>query len=190
MQPDAISPLVVVSTSPARTRQIGVLLGRQARIGDVILLHGDLGAGKTTLTQGIGEGLCVSDPVRSPTFTLVAEHEGRTPSGDPIRLYHLDLYRLTSASDLDSFGFDAYLAPTDGITVIEWPERAGADLPAAYLLVALDALADDQRRLTINAVPVGAPSAERLAALRRGFDEFTEESAAATSAQDQTADVG
>jgi tRNA threonylcarbamoyladenosine biosynthesis protein TsaE len=169
MDTDAASPLVVVSHSPERTRQIGVLLGRRARIGDVILLHGDLGAGKTTITQGIGEGLQVSDPVRSPTFTLVAEHDGQTPTGDPIRLYHLDLYRLTGAADLDSFGFDTYLAPTDGITVIEWPERAGATLPQAYLLIELEAIEEEGRRLTIGAVPTGPETVHRMDALRQGL---------------------
>ncbi len=166
---DAASPLIVVSASPERTRQIGILLGRQAQIGDVILLHGDLGAGKTTLTQGIGQGLNVSDPVRSPTFTLVAEHDGQTPTGAPIRLYHLDLYRLTGAADLASVGFDTYLAPTDGITVIEWPERAGTALPETYLMVELEPRANDERRLTIRALPAGATSAARMVALRNGL---------------------
>ena len=162
---------VVVSRSPERTRELGVLLGRGARVGDVVLLHGDLGAGKTTLTQGIGEGLGVGEPVRSPTFTLVVEHDGRTPDGEPLRLYHLDLYRLAGADDLDSFGFDAYLAPPDGITVIEWPERAGDALPAAYLLVALEPLAEDARRLSIRAVPADGPYAARVEALRQALHE-------------------
>jgi tRNA threonylcarbamoyladenosine biosynthesis protein TsaE len=167
MGTDAEAAYVVMSRGAERTREIGALLGRRARVGDVILLHGDLGAGKTTLAQGIGEGLSVGDGVRSPTFTLVAEHDGRTADGEPMRLYHLDLYRLAGAEDLDSFGFDAYLAPVDGITVIEWPERAGDALPAAYLLVTLEAVGDDTRRLRIRAVPADGPYAARVATLRQ-----------------------
>ena len=142
-------------------------LGRLAQPGDLILLHGDLGAGKTTLAQGIAQGLGVADYVQSPTFTLVAEYEGRTPDGRPILLYHLDLYRLAGDDDLDSFGFADYLAPTDAITVVEWPERAAHRLPAAYLFVRLEHLEADQRRLLIEAIPSDGPYAARVEALRR-----------------------
>ena len=167
MAPRSTASLDLVSRSAAQTREIGAALGRNARVGDLILLHGDLGAGKTTLAQGIAWGLGVTDYVQSPTFTLVGEHEGRTADGRPILLYHLDLYRLGGEADLDSFGFDDYLSPGDGVTVIEWPERAGGRLPDAYLLVRLDALGPDERRLVIEAAPPDGPYAGRVEEVRR-----------------------
>jgi tRNA threonylcarbamoyladenosine biosynthesis protein TsaE len=140
----------LTTKSADETREIGEQLGRLLKAGDVLLLHGDLGSGKTTLTQGIARGLGVRDYVQSPTFTLVAEHEVKDISGTPIRLYHLDLYRLNSEEDLESFGYHQYLAPAEGISVIEWPERAGSDLPDRYLLIAIDLLGPDKRRLTIR----------------------------------------
>lgn len=152
----------ILSSDEHQTRELGQRLGRWLRIGDVVLLHGELGAGKTTLSQGIGQGLNVASPVQSPTFTLVLEHEGTAANGEPIRLYHLDLYRLAGADDLDSFGFDDYLAPDDGISVIEWPERAATRLPRSYLLVRLVALGPDQRQILIEAFPPRGPLADRL----------------------------
>jgi tRNA threonylcarbamoyladenosine biosynthesis protein TsaE len=142
-----------VTDSAEQTRELGARLGRLLRAGDVVLLHGDLGSGKTTLAQGIARGLGVRGYAHSPTFTLVAEHEGRTGDGEPIRLYHLDLYRLAGERDLDSFGWEDYLAPTDGVTVVEWPERAGSWLPEEYFLVRLEPVGADRRRLLVDAVP-------------------------------------
>jgi len=92
-------------------------------------------------------------------------------SGAPIQLYHLDLYRLTDEAELESFGYGQYLAPTDGVSVIEWPERAGDWLPDAYLLVRLEIAGPDRRRITIEAVPAAgdlAPVVEEIAAATAG----------------------
>ena len=113
----------------------GQEFARRLRAGDVLLLHGDLGAGKTTLTQGIAAGLGVSESIQSPTFALVAEHEGVDGSGLPIRVYHLDLYRLENEEELEGIGYELYVAPVDGISVIEWPERAGEWLPDRFWLI-------------------------------------------------------
>ena len=163
--------LTLETESPEQTRALGAAIGRRLRPGDVVLLHGDLGAGKTTLTQGIAAGLGVNEYVQSPTFTLVAEHAGRAVSGAPIQLYHLDLYRLTDEAELESFGYGQYLAPTDGVSVIEWPEGAGDWLPDAYLLVRLEIAGPDRRRITIEAVPAAgdlAPVVEEIAAATAG----------------------
>ena len=162
--------LDLVSNSAEQTREIGARLGRRLRPGDLVLLHGDLGTGKTTLAQGIARGLGVADHVQSPTFTLVNEHETRAPGpkdGQPARLYHLDLYRLAGDDDLDSFGFDDYLAPADGISLIEWPERAAARLPLTYLLVRLEHLGEGKRRLVIEAASSVSRHAAWLCDLRR-----------------------
>jgi tRNA threonylcarbamoyladenosine biosynthesis protein TsaE len=155
-----VPPLSVVTSSMDETRAWGATLGRMLPLGSVVLLHGDLGAGKTTLTQGIALGLGITEPIQSPTFTLVSEHLGTTADGQPIRLHHLDLYRLDGEADLESFGWEQYLTPDDGISVIEWPERAGLWLPEEYLLITLDQVGPDQRRLIVEAVPTNGAMAQ------------------------------
>lgn len=159
--------LDLISHGAEQTREIGARLGRRLRGGDVVLLHGDLGAGKTTLAQGIARGLGVADPVQSPTFTIVNEHAAPAVAGAVDRLYHLDLYRLAGDADLDSVGLDDLLAPRDGVTLVEWPERAVDRLPAAYLLVRLDHAGEGKRRLVVEAVPATGPYAARLTGLGR-----------------------
>lgn len=144
----------IVTRSAAETQAWGERLGRLLRPGDVVLLHGDLGAGKTTLTQGIALGLGIAGPVQSPTFTLVNEYES-----DETPLVHLDLYRLDGQDDLDSIGYDDLVALPDAVVVVEWPERAGDDLPESYLLVQFEQTGPDERTLTIRAVPANGPQA-------------------------------
>ena len=134
-------------TSAEAMQALGRSLAARLRPGDVVLLHGDLGAGKTTLTQGIAAGLGVAEAVQSPTFTLVSEHRGRS-----LMLYHLDLYRLDDPSELEGMGYESYLSPEDGVSVIEWPERAGDWLPDAFWLVQIGHLGGDQRAVTIRRV--------------------------------------
>jgi tRNA threonylcarbamoyladenosine biosynthesis protein TsaE len=124
---------------------LGAELARALDTGDVLMLHGDLGAGKTTLTQGIATGLGVEGPVQSPTFTLVREHRGRE-----MMLYHLDLYRLNDPDELENLGYEVYLDPPDGVSVIEWPERAGDWLPERFTLVQIEHLGGDRRKVTIR----------------------------------------
>jgi tRNA threonylcarbamoyladenosine biosynthesis protein TsaE len=141
----------IAVTSPGAMQQIGKRIGRGLRSGDVVLLNGDLGAGKTTLALGIAAALGVTGPVQSPTFTLVAEHICRGVNGGPVRLYHLDLYRLRDESDLESFGYEQYLEPADGVSVIEWPERTGNWLPERYLLVDFTISGPSRRLIRIEA---------------------------------------
>lgn len=129
----------------AAMRQLGRELAALLSIGDVVLLHGDLGAGKTTLTQGVADGLGVEGPVQSPTFTLVREHE--TPG---IRLYHLDLYRLDDPGELEDIGYEVFINPPDGVSLIEWPERAGDWLPDRFLLIQIEHLGGDRRSVRIT----------------------------------------
>lgn len=134
-------------------RALGRELGAAMRSGDVVLLHGDLGAGKTTLTQGIAEALGVAGVTQSPTFTLVTEHPATLSSGEQATLYHLDLYRLDDPELLGDIGWDEMIAPAGGVTVVEWPERAGDWLPARYALVSIAYVDPDTRDVTIRHVP-------------------------------------
>jgi len=116
-------------------RAFGRSFARMLARGDVVLLHGDLGAGKTTLTQGIAAGLGVTGPVQSPTFGIVNMYEAVEATGQPLRLYHLDLYRLDDPGELEGIGYHDYVSPIDGVSIIEWPERAGNWLPERFWLL-------------------------------------------------------
>ena len=131
------------SRSADSTRKIGREIGLRAREGDVVLLTGDLGAGKTTLTQGILHGLGSNEFARSPTFVLVNEYDARIP------LYHMDLYRLGSFEDIDGLGLDDYLFG-DGICVIEWADKADGYFPAGHLSVSIEVAGENLRPLTLS----------------------------------------
>lgn len=144
---------------------LGAALADWLRDGDVVLLHGDLGAGKTTLAKGITAALHVDDVVSSPSFALVNEYEGGSLA--PVtKLYHLDLYRLHGADDLASIGYEDYISRADGVTLIEWPERAAEALPDRYLLIEIAAIGEDRRRLRITPAPLDDFWAARIADLR------------------------
>ncbi|MEB3197549.1 MAG: tRNA (adenosine(37)-N6)-threonylcarbamoyltransferase complex ATPase subunit type 1 TsaE [Candidatus Sericytochromatia bacterium] len=143
------------------TERLGHWLGQTARPGDVLLLHGNLGAGKTTLVRGLARGLALDAEVTSPTFALV-----QTYGGHPA-LHHLDLYRLETAEVLAA-GLDEYWEAGDAVCAIEWPERLrgdGLDLrPAASLALSLTAEEPEGRQAAFQAETGGRPS-EWLAAL-------------------------
>ncbi len=139
----------LVISSGAAMQELGERLATVLRRGDVILLHGDLGAGKTTLVQGLARGLRIDGPVHSPTFGIVSEHEGTAKTGERMVLYHLDLYRLDDAEELESFGYDQYLIPRDGVSAIEWPDRAGDWLPDRFILVTIKHAGAESRRVSI-----------------------------------------
>jgi tRNA threonylcarbamoyladenosine biosynthesis protein TsaE len=142
----------VVLPHPPRTiderglRAYGKLLGQALHAPVVVALHGDLGAGKTTLAQAIAHGAGVTEDVTSPTFALVHEYAGRNA-----RVFHLDLYRLKGPTDLTNLAWDDILA-SDGIVLIEWPERAGVRLPRARIDVTLRELEDDHERRSLEVV--------------------------------------
>ena len=125
-----MSPLQLKSSSASQTRLIGAFLGLCAEPGDVFLLIGDLGSGKTCLTQGIALGLGIETGVRSPTFVLVTIHQGRIP------LYHIDLYRLDQVEEVLDLGLEEYLA-AGGVSVVEWADKALEVFPQPCLMVRL-----------------------------------------------------
>ncbi|GHU36085.1 tRNA (adenosine(37)-N6)-threonylcarbamoyltransferase complex ATPase subunit type 1 TsaE [Bacilli bacterium] len=116
-------------------------LGKKLQAGDIIVLTGELGAGKTTFTKGLALGLDIHQMIKSPTYTIVREYEGRLP------LYHMDVYRI--GDDPDSIDLDNYLFG-NGVTVIEWGNLLAQDLPTAYLEIIFD-YQDDEREVTLVA---------------------------------------
>lgn len=134
------------------TLALGAALGRLLTAGDCLLLQGPLGAGKTRLTQGIAQGMGLTAAVTSPTFVLVNEYRG------PVPLYHIDLYRIETTAEADDLGLDEYFYG-DGVSVVEWPERAPGALPPEHLLIRLDYTGEDER--SIELVSAG-PRYDRL----------------------------
>jgi len=134
---------IVESHSPAETRRIGERLARLLQPGDVILLQGELGAGKTCLSQGIGRGLKVQEAVKSSSFVLINYYHGR------LNVYHSDLFRLSGPEEVADLGLEENAA--DGVLLVEWPEVAFDELPRDHLLIRFETLSGSGRRLTFEA---------------------------------------
>ena len=131
------------SDSPEETEKIGAALGRLLQPGAVIAFEGDLGAGKTAFTRGLAKGLGSSDPVTSPTYTIVNEYlGGRLP------LFHFDMYRLRSAEDLWDIGWDDYL-DRGGVCAVEWSENVRSALEDP-IFVRIEKTGEDSRCITIE----------------------------------------
>jgi len=131
-----MSAQAVVTHSAAETRSVGRTVGAVLVAGDTVLLVGELGAGKTQLAKGIADGLGVTEPVVSPTFTIAREYEGR------VRMVHVDVYRLDRAQEVLDLGLDD--TGDDVVTVVEWGDVAGAFLPAERLEIKLEIGPDDR----------------------------------------------
>ncbi len=136
----------IISKKEEDTEQLAKKIAQFLKPQDIILLDGDLGAGKTTFTKGLALGLGIKKNVKSPTFTIVREyHEGRLP------LYHMDVYRLEDAS-ADDIGLDEYFNG-DGVSVVEWSQFIDDELPNEYLIIHIikDEQNDDQRKIVVEA---------------------------------------
>jgi tRNA threonylcarbamoyladenosine biosynthesis protein TsaE len=138
-----MNSLEIVTHSPEETQELGKQIGKLAQPGDVYLLSGQLGAGKTCLTQGIAWGLGSGEYAASPTFVLMRELKGR------LMLYHIDLYRLDHLEEIADLGLDDYFYGK-GVCVVEWAEKGLAILPEENLLVQINYLNDNERRLIIT----------------------------------------
>jgi len=140
-----LASIKLKSDSSEYTIHVGRIIGATAERGDVVALSGDLGTGKTCLTQGIARGLEVPEvyPITSPTFTLINEYPGRCI------LYHFDIYRLTGAKDLEDMGYEDYFYG-NGVTVIEWAERINSILPPNALFVQMNYLGENDRELILT----------------------------------------
>ena len=145
------------------TLALGRHLGETASPGEVITLAGALGAGKTTLTQAIGQGLEVPEScyITSPTFSLLHEYPGRLP------LYHLDLYRLSEETEIEDLGLLEYLYGT-GLSVIEWPDRLGSLMPEVRLHLELSPRSETARLAELTAH--GKAWEEKIAAMQANQD--------------------
>jgi tRNA threonylcarbamoyladenosine biosynthesis protein TsaE len=131
------------TNSPQQTKELGRLLGELAKPGDVFCLYGDLGSGKTHLSQGIAEGLGVKEHVTSPTFTLINEYEGKYP------LYHMDVYRLGGPEDMEDLGYEEYFYG-DGVTLVEWADIVVDVLPGERLDIQFENLGESDRLLRLK----------------------------------------
>ena len=133
----------LLTHSPKETQALGEAIGRDAQPGDLILLWGELGSGKTCLVQGIARGLDIKDAVRSPTFVLATQYAGR------LTLYHIDLYRLDDLREVEDLGLDEYI-DGDGVCVVEWADKATPFFPQEHLLVELEHRGKQQRGLLLT----------------------------------------
>jgi tRNA threonylcarbamoyladenosine biosynthesis protein TsaE len=163
--------LSIISHSLTQTQRLGMRLGDLLRGGELILLDGQLGTGKTTLTQGLAQGMGITEVINSPTFTLLKEYhsaaasqgqaQGIVPSQQPpdLALYHFDLYRLDDPEEIIDLGFEDYFYGT-GVCVIEWADKAKSFWPAEHLNIRLKMLSETKRGLLF--IATGAHYCELL----------------------------
>ena len=138
----------VIETFDAKeTFALGEKIGKEVQPGDIFCLEGDLGVGKTVFTQGFAKGIGITEPVNSPTFTIVQEYkEGRIP------LYHFDLYRIADISELDEIGYEEYFY-SEGVCLIEWASLIEEILPEETINITIEKDLEkgfDYRKITIN----------------------------------------
>jgi len=153
-----MSYLELISHSPQQTQKLGMRIGELALPGEVFLLVGHLGTGKTCLTQGIAWGLDIKEYALSPSFVIIRELYGRLP------LYHIDLYRLDRIEESMDLGLDDYLYGK-GVCVVEWAEKALSILPAEHLLIEIGYLSDTGRSFQME--PSGQRYLEIVAQLKQ-----------------------
>jgi tRNA threonylcarbamoyladenosine biosynthesis protein TsaE len=134
----------LISRNPSETHLFGASIGRLVMPGDLFLLVGKLGAGKTCLAQGIARGLGIEEYIPSPSYVLIREFYGRLP------LYHIDLYRLDLPQEIAGLGLDDYLYGR-GICVIEWAEKGSSLMPPEHMIIRIDYLGDTERSFHLEA---------------------------------------
>jgi len=136
---------VFTTSSAEETKELGRRIAKELKPGDVVALVGELGTGKTTFIQGLAEGLGILEGVRSPSFIILNIHRGR------LNLYHLDLYRVDNINELYEIGIEEFIYG-DGVTVVEWAERAYSILPEEYLLINLFYTGENTRKIEVKRV--------------------------------------
>jgi tRNA threonylcarbamoyladenosine biosynthesis protein TsaE len=138
---------VITTRSARETEKLGERIGRALKANDVLALKGDLGAGKTTLIQGIAKGLGIKDYVTSPTFTLINEFKGR------LALYHVDLYRLNDVCDAENIAIEEYFTK-GGVTAIEWAEKIKELLPEKRIDISISIISENERAVEIKGMKI------------------------------------
>lgn len=155
-------------TTEKETQRLGFCLGRRLRAGDVVLLTGEMGAGKSVLTRAAARGLGVEGPVPSPTFTILNIHEGRE-----MKLYHFDLYRLEGEDALYEMGLEEYIPARDGATLIEWPQMAQEAMPQDHLAIDIRYAQDGMAR-ELRLTPMGAFETARVEEMLKMLEDCHE----------------
>jgi tRNA threonylcarbamoyladenosine biosynthesis protein TsaE len=138
---------VILTKSPEDTVLLGERIARSLKPNDVVAITGELGAGKTTLIQGVAKGLGINNWITSPTFTLINEFTGK------LNLYHVDLYRIDSVADAEDIAIEEYFNK-GGVTVIEWAEKIGPILPAGTVEIKISIVSDNERSLEIKGLSI------------------------------------
>jgi tRNA threonylcarbamoyladenosine biosynthesis protein TsaE len=151
----------IVTENPEVTKQLGKNLGRSLFAGSIVALTGELGSGKTTLVQGIGQGLGIKSSIKSPSFVIINEYDG------PLPLYHFDLYRLDNAQEILCLGYQEYFYEKRGVVVIEWAKKIKDLLPKEYLKIDLEIVNLSKRKISGQAY--GAPYREVIRKMERLF---------------------
>ena len=134
-----------ISKSENQTFDFAFNFAKEFKGGEVILLNGDLGAGKTAFSKGIAKALGVTNVVTSPTFTILNEHYGEI-----LNFYHFDFYRLEDESELKELGFDEFIGNKNGVCAIEWYQKAPSILPSNAILVDIEKIDENTRKITIK----------------------------------------
>jgi tRNA threonylcarbamoyladenosine biosynthesis protein TsaE len=173
--------IVAATKSVEQTRDLGATLAELARPGDLVLLAGDLGAGKTAFAQGFGRGLGVPGPITSPTFTLAREYEGGR-----LRLHHLDVYRLEQLEEVLDVGLPELL-DDDAVTLIEWGDTITRALPRDYLEVRITFGDGDEDRM-FELTPFGSSWQARMRAVGIALAAWATPSPATSSATTDDSD--
>jgi tRNA threonylcarbamoyladenosine biosynthesis protein TsaE len=158
-----MNSLKLITHSPEETQELGRSIGKLAMPGDIYLLVGNLGAGKTCLTQGIAWGLDINEYTLSPSFVIMREVYGRLP------LYHIDFYRLDNIAEISDLGLDDYLYG-HGVCVIEWAEKGRDILPDEHLLISISYLSDSERSFEIS--PGGVRYVKMLTQLKESVSSL------------------
>ena len=137
---------VFISHSEKETEDFAFEFAKNLQAGVVVTLQGDLGAGKTVFARGFARGLGVTEPVSSPTYTIVQEYQ----LADKKRLYHLDLYRISSPESALAFGVDEFFDDPNGFALVEWPERVGNVIPDNAVKITLKHLSETEREINVQ----------------------------------------
>jgi len=166
------APVVVTTSSAGATREVAAAVAALCVPGDVLLLSGDLGAGKTTFAQGFGRAVGVLEPVTSPTFTLIRQYEVPVGPTGVRTLFHADVYRLEHLGEIADLGL-GQLVEDGGVALVEWGDAADPVLGAGALTLLLVADSDDGSRRTIRATSAGSSWEDRWDALEATLDPWT-----------------